>query len=364
MEERAYWLWLTRVPGIGYQKIKALLSYRKNPKALFEMTSDELDHLFASKIFRKGDRQSFEVSRDLKSLECYTERLKSCGVRYLTRNDTDYPNILGELYEPVYVLYYRGEIRASDISIGIVGARRCTAYGRKAAEKFGRELAAQGVNVISGLARGIDSYGHKGALDVEGYTSAVLGCGINVCYPSENQLLMRRIIQNGCVFSEYGLDVEPNRGYFPLRNRIISALSDGLLLVEAKERSGSLITVDYALEYGKDIFSVPGDIFGKSCAGSNNLIRLGAKPVFEGKDILEEYSLFSHNEANCPSKKEFILEEKEEMVYSCINLSPVFIDEIIAATGISVSEIQFLLMKLEMKGAVIQLPNKHYIRDY
>jgi len=172
------------------------------------------------------------------------------------------------------------------------------------------------------MALGIDGFSHRGALKSGGHTTAVLGCGINVCYPKSHLSLMKEIIQKGCVVSEYGLDFPPMKAYFPMRNRIISALSDGLLLVEAKEKSGSLITVDYALEYGKDVFAVPGDVLGRSNSGSNNLVKLGAKPVFEVQDILEEYSIYSSNKQNNQDKIEKILEEKEKIVYSCISLAP------------------------------------------
>lgn len=364
MEERDYWLWLTRIDGFGYRKIKALLNQIKKPYDLFRASEKTIKTCMASRTFGKKDFKVFMDSKNEKSIEDYLLRMNAYGVSYVAVDDPEYPEELYGLFEPVYVLYYRGVFLKHRLSIGMVGSRKCSAYGRKVAERFGEDLAGHGVNVISGMARGIDSYSHIGALRGNGFTTAVLGCGINVCYPAENHTLMRRIIQDGCVLSEYGLDIQPSRGTFPLRNRIISALSNGLLLVEAKEKSGSLITVDYALEYGKDVFAIPGDVLGASNRGSNNIVRLGAKPVFEVKDILDEYSIYSNNKMNCQPKLEIILEEKEKIVYSCISLSPIFIDEIARETGISMNELQFLLTKLEIKGAVIQLPNKHYIRDY
>lgn len=363
MEERDYWLWLTTIPGFGHQRIKSLLKYQKNPYDLFRAPSKALEGVMASRVFRKSDLKMFLESRNEGKIKAYLKNMEAYGVGYVAVDDRDYPEELYGLFEPVYVLYYRGCFLKHRLSIGMVGARRCTAYGRKVAEKFGEDLAGHGVNVISGMARGIDSHSHVGALKAGGFTTAVLGCGINVCYPKENQTLMRRIVQDGCVVSEYGLDVEPLPGLFPMRNRIISALSDGILVVEAKEKSGSLITVDYALDYGKDVFAVPGDVLGRASSGSNNIIRMGAKPVFTASDILEEYSFNSNNGQNCSLQKEIILEEKEKMVYSCISLSPTFIDEIASATAFSMNELQFLLTKLEIKGAVIQLPGKHYIRD-
>ena len=363
MEERDYWIWLTGIPGFGPKKIGVMLGAASSPRELFEMDKKQAERLMSGRLFQKGDLNRFLMSRDEHALRKNLEKMKGMGVGYLTSSDENYPRELLGLFEPVHVLYYRGSFFEHSLSIGMVGARKCTAYGRRVAERFAGDLASAGVNVISGLARGIDSHSHIGALDAGGFTTAVLGCGINICYPKENQDLMRRIIRDGCVLSEYGPDVMPKPGLFPMRNRIISALSDGILLIEAKERSGSLITVDYALDYGKDVFAVPGDVLGRGSRGSNNVIRMGGKPVFEASDLLEEYSMNSKNRVNCPAPREIILEEKEKMVYSCISLSPVFVDDLARQTALTMNELQFLLTKLEIKGAVIQLPGKYYIRD-
>ena len=364
MKDRDYWLWLTRIPNIGVRKIAALLNYQKSPKGLFEAPRSDIKQIMENSVFAPGDFDNFIASRDIKKLGDYVLKLEAYGVGFVTVEDEHYPDELYRLYEPIYVLYYRGVFLKHKLNIAMVGSRKCTAYGRKVAERFGEGLAKHGVNVISGMATGIDSHSHMGALKGEGFTTAVLGCGINVCYPKHNHDLMRQIVRQGCVISEYGLDVQPLPGLFPMRNRIIAALSQGIVLVEAKEKSGSLITMDYALNYGKDVFAIPGDVLGRTNSGSNNIIRLGAKPVFEVKDILEEYSIYSNNEGNCLPTLEIILEEKEKIVYSCISLSPIFIDEIARATTLKMNELQFILTKLEIKGAVIQLPNKHYIRDY
>lgn len=364
MEERIYWLWLTRIPGFGPRKIQRLLAWKKRPMDLFESTTGELREMLTKRPFNKGDLKAFQDSRNLKAIEGYERQLKDRGIHYITVEDSAYPEELYLLYEPVFVLYYRGIFQSHKLNIAMVGARNCSHYGRQVAEKLGEELAAQGVNVISGMALGIDSHSHIGALKGGGFTTAVLGNGVNVCYPKSNRDLMATIVKQGCVVSEYGPDMPPSRRSFPLRNRIIAALSQGVVLVEAKERSGSLITMDYALEYGRDVFAVPGDVLSRSNEGSNNIIRLGAKPVFGAKDILEEYSIYSNNERNCSGAKEFVLEEKEKIVYSFISLSPIHVDEVVRETGLRINELQFVLTKLEIKGAVIQLPNKYYIRNY
>jgi DNA processing protein len=364
MDHRIYWLWLTRIPGIGQKKIYILLLKFTTPYQVFCANHDALAACMAHPIFDKTDLSGITSSRDLRAIHNYERRLKDLEIGYVTIEDPSYPQSLLSIYDPPYVLYYRGILKSHKLSIGMVGSRRCTAYGRKVAEYFGGRLAENGVNIVSGLARGIDGYSHQGALAVDGFTTGVLGCGINVCYPKEHLELMKKIIRTGCVISEYGLDVPPKPGLFPMRNRIISGLSHGVLLVEAREKSGSLITIDFALEYGKDIFAVPGDVLGTSNKGSNNIVKLGGKPVFEVDDILEEYSIFSTNKHTISLEVEKTLDEKEKIVYSCISLTPVFIDELSRIVNLTMNELQFLLTKLEMKGAVTQLPNKYYIRDH
>ena len=364
MSHRKYWLWITRLPGIGYKKLKILLNTFKTPYTLYYAKAEAIALCMQHPVFDKKDLKTLLDARDLKSLIAYEKRLEALNIQYVTIRDEAYPTQLFSLFDPPYVLYYRGKLIEHPLSIGMVGSRNCTPYGRKVAEYYAEQLAINKVNIISGMARGIDSYSHIGAMSGNGFTTAILGCGINICYPKENETLMTNIIKNGCVISEYGLDVVPRPGLFPMRNRLISALSDGILLVEAREKSGSLITVDFALEYGKDIFAIPGDVLGGTNRGSNNIVRMGGKPVFSIEDILEEYSIFSTNKHTIIDEIEKTLEEKEKMVYSCISLAPVFIDEIARQIEMSMNELQFILTKLEIKGAVIQLPNKYYIRDH
>jgi len=364
MSEKKYWLWLTRIKGIGLKKIQYLLTYHTSPKGLFYMERASLKPCFEHPLFRKGDQEAFFKSRDLKKLIGYERRLEALGIGYTTIEELDYPSSLLELYDPPKVLYYRGNFKRHALSIGVVGARKCTAYGRKVAESFGYDLARAGVNVVSGLASGIDGASHLGALKAGGFTTAVLGCGINVCYPKEHLRLMHEISEKGCLISEYGLDVQPKAGFFPMRNRIISGLSQGVLVVEAKKRSGSLITVDAALEGGKDIFSVPGDVLSSSNIGSNNLIKLGAKIVFRAEDILEEYTFIQSGGKKIESRKMAVLEEKEQQVYNLIGMVPLALDELIVMAKMEVAELKYILTKLEIKELIRQLPASQYIKNY
>lgn len=366
--DRKYWLWLTRIIGIGIKKQKCLLNVSSSPRELFYMDSKMLEACFKNPLFRSEDVKHFYESRNPSTLIGYERRLEALGVAYVTIDEELYPKALKSLFDPPYVLYYRGVLREHPLSIGVVGSRKCTAYGRKVAEQFGYDLAGNGVNVISGLARGIDTYSHRGALDASGFTTAVLGCGINICYPKENANVMKEIIRNGCVISEYGLDVHPKRGYFPMRNRLISGLSQGVLLIEAKRKSGSLITVDCALEAGRDVFAVPGDVLGGSNEGSNNIIRLGGKPVFDVEDILEEYNTScdvsgANDDVDLRVQMKIAqLDEDERIIYELLGQIPIFIDELVTVTGQNMGLLQFTLTKLEIKEMAIQLPGKHYIK--
>lgn len=360
---KKYWLWLTRIEGFGLKKIGLLLEAGFTTKELFYIEGTQLKDLFSSRLLTAKDYKNFMASRELNTLLTYERRLKAMGIEYITMEEEDYPRGLKSLFDPPYVLYYRGELIQHRLSIGVVGSRKCTAYGRKVAEKFGHDLAIEGVNVVSGLARGIDSYGHQGALSAGGLTTAVLGCGINVCYPKENLSLMKEIARKGCIISEYGLDVKPKPGFFPMRNRLISGLSNGILLVEARRKSGSLITIDCGLEAGKDVFAIPGDVLGSSNEGSNNVIRMGGKPVFGVEDILEEYGFVEKNDAEIGRRGITTLDHPEEQVYECLCHTPIFIDELLHMTKLPMNNLQFVLTKLEIKEMIIQLPGKHYIKN-
>lgn len=348
-----------------------LLAFCADPKALFYMSREELDILFENRLFTAKNVKIFCESRNIESILSYERRLKALGIKYVTIEDIDYPEQLMSLYDPPYILYYFGTLPTQRLSIGVVGSRKCTAYGRKVAEQFGEALGRADVNVVSGLARGIDTYSHTGALKANGFTTAVLGAGINVCYPKENLKLMKEIAQRGCVISEYGLDVEPRAGNFPRRNRIISGLSNGLLLVEARKKSGSLITVDCALESGKDVFAIPGDVLGGSNQGSNNVIRMGAKPVFSVEDILEEFKgSYWHEKLDGLESSGVIdplglynLEEDEKAILVTLGAVPVHIEEIEKVVRLDVPSLQFALTKLELKDLILQLPGKHFIRN-
>lgn len=366
MDKEHYWLWLTNIKGIGRKKIGGLIACFDSPEGVFVANLAELT-VVASNIpyFSKKDLDALVQSRDMEKVIKYSNKLRDSGIQYLSLDHERYPKSLLNIFDPPYVIYYKGQlIEEEPIKIGIVGARRCSSYGKNVAEYFARKLAEQNVTIISGMARGIDTAAHKGAIKGGGQTTAVLGCGVNICYPPENISVMRDIINNGCLISEYPMDATPIAGNFPQRNRIISGLSDGLLIVEATERSGSLITADSALEQGKDVFAVPGKIFDPLSDGTNRLIKMGAKPVSDVEDILEEYidTKKKGSMKSIVNEVMDLLDDNEKLVYQCISIDPVHLDYIIRQVPMGIDELNYYLIKLELKGFIEQLPNRYYVR--
>ncbi len=373
IEDRDFWLWLTRIRGLSKNDIRILLKHFYSPKEIFMAESSALNDEVFEKYKLDIDKKEFLNSRDIKYIENYKKELFDKGINYVSVDDDDYPYRLHSLYDRAYLLYYKGKLRRDRLNIAVVGARKCSEYARSVAFNISRDLAKIGVNVISGLAYGIDSSAHLGALEAEGFTTAVVGGGFDYCYPASNRRLMERIVENGIVFSEYPPSYPPQRHTFPERNRIISGLSDGILVVEARKRSGSLITVNHALDIGRDVFAVPLDVLGRSNEGGNQVIRDGGKVVFNYEDILESYPLFLES---LNLKKEFSeniedfsandilsgLSIDEKRVYESIGYNPIDLEYIIEKTGMGLSNLQLILMKLEIMDLIKALSNKRYLR--
>lgn len=282
--------WLSHVPGWGAVKIRKLGEHMGGFDRIFNIEEKELRSL---DFLRARDVESFLAS--LKMREQCARELESMagrGIRFVIPQDEDYPERLKEIYDYPMGLYLRGRMpEETRRSVAIVGARGCTAYGRKMAGWLGRELAAAGILVISGLAAGVDGAGHQGALEGGGDTFGILGCGVNICYPRENYELFCQVSRQGGVISEFTPGEKPFPSNFPMRNRIISGLSDAVIVVEARERSGSLITVDLALEQGREVFAVPGRAGDELSVGCNQLIRQGAAMCTGPSDILEYFEI-------------------------------------------------------------------------
>jgi DNA processing protein len=278
-------------------------------------------------------------------------RLTALGFRFLPRSDRAFPPLLCAIHDPPPGLFLRGDADAELLSrpaVAVVGARACSAYGRQVARTLGRDLAAAGLVVVSGLARGVDAEAHRGALEAAGSTVAVLGCGVDRDYPAAHRELARQVAATGLVVSEYAPGVEPAPWRFPARNRIVAGLCAATVVVEARERSGALITADFALEEGREVFAVPGEITSSLSAGSNALLRLGATPLTAAQDVLESYGLTPAEAAAAPvgDAAAAVLERVREAAAGA--------DELSRATGIGAAELAVLLTELELAGAIVE----------
>ncbi len=293
-----------------------------------------------------------------------SSRLASSGVAAVTMFDSSYPPALAQIAAPPPVLFQRGQIIETDeLAVAVVGTRAPTSYGKDIARSISADLARAGITIVSGLAKGIDGVAHQAALDAGGRTIAVLGSGIHDIYPRDHRLLASRIAEQGCVISDYLPDAKPDRWNFPARNRIISGLSRGVLVVEAPERSGALITVDFAADQGRDVFAVPGPLTSSASAGTNRLLRDGARLVRNAGDILEDLLLFGSptvaTEVHQPS---LILDEDERRVYGFLTATPLHIDDIVEASGLPLPRISAILLALELQQQAQNVGAQHYIR--
>lgn len=294
LEEKKYWIWLSLIPNLGTRKIQELLKVYKNPETIYQAKEKQLREV---KEIGEKTIQSLLDEKIRNDVGKHMEYMQKNNIDIISIYDKEYPPMLKEIYDAPISLYVKGNIQIlKQPAIAMVGCREASEYGKKAAKYFSYHLVQKGMNVISGLARGIDSYAHIGAIcgrkeakfyqkkkqemQVCGKTIAVVGNGLDIVYPKENEWLARQIIEGGgAILSEYPIGVKPEKMNFPARNRIISGMSKGILVVEAKEKSGTLITVDFALEQGRDVFVVPGNINSICSVGTNRLIKQGAKLV-------------------------------------------------------------------------------------
>lgn len=393
-----YYIWLANCLGRGSATAYNILKEYETPRAFYEAL---LGHPELADRFSPDQRARLKAF----TLEDARGVVKSCaqkGIDILTIDNVSYPERLKNIYAPPVVLYTRGKLPDFErmICIAVVGSRRMTDYGAAAAYRIGYDLAAAGAVVVSGMALGIDACAHRGALDAKGLTAAVLGCGADIAYPPENEELMRRIEQNGVIISEYPPREKPAGKHFPARNRIISGLCNGTLVVEAPAKSGALITATLALEQGRDIFAVPGSIFSESGEGTLRLLRDGAIPVGSAYDILIEYEgiytdklmlnrISRRYHDSAPKKGGTLAPEKQQRtapaaelpveqqpvrietlpehlseqaaaVYRHLDKNRRHIDEIAQSSGLSVSEVLAALTELELEELAHAHPGKQY----
>lgn len=354
--EHYYWFALKSVPQVGNVTFLRLMSHFGTPRRALEATAAELSQVKGVSAAARESLMHHDW-RPCADREC--ERLANCGATVVDILSERYPKPLMEIPDPPPLLYVKGELLGSEPAVAIVGSRRATQYGLCTATRLARDLARCRVTVVSGMARGIDTAAHWGAVKAEGRSIAVLGCGVEVIYPPENAALFEAVSEKGALVSEFPLGTEPLAENFPRRNRIISALSRGVVVVEAGEKSGSLITARYALEQGREVFAVPGNVTCDGSRGANGLIKEGAKLVERVEDILEELSLPGPDPEQ-PAPPAFALTPQEAELYMLICRGPLQIDDIIVKSALSAGEVSATLLSLELKGAIVQLPGKHF----
>jgi DNA processing protein len=363
------WLTLQAIDGLGDRTLLKLVQVFGSPKAVLAAEPDELIQAGCNPGVADSVRRGLpanvcqQIDRQLKTVE----RLK---IGLLTFFDRSYPARLRTIADPPPLLYVSGTLSAhDDVAVAIVGGRRATPSGRVVTEEIAKELAAGGVTIVSGLARGIDAAAHRGALAGKGRTIAVLGCGIDRTYPPEHQALRRSIESNGAVISELPIGASPLSHHFPRRNRVISGLSLGVLVSEAAKDSGSLITAKLALEQGREVFAVPGSVKEEACRGSNGLIKEGAKLVERATDILEEIlpqvdarlrAALSVGGTRAASVEP--LRREDAAVYEALSYEARSVDAVIESTGLNAAKVAASLLSLELSGRVRQLPGQQYIR--
>ncbi|MCQ1528013.1 DNA-processing protein DprA [Lutispora saccharofermentans] len=356
MEDKKYSLWLSGLPQIGSRRYTALIKYFGSAKRVFESSRNEL---FESGILNGKLIDLIISKRDIDKIDRYLKKVKENDIKVYTIDEESYPQNLKNIYDPPPVLYVRGNIESGDeCAIAVVGSRKASDYGLKTGERLGMELAEAGITVISGMALGIDSAAHRGALKAGGRTIAVFACGLNYVYPKGNYNLAKKIIKHGAIISEYPLGIAAAPQNFPARNRIISGMSKGVVIVEANEKSGSLITADFALEQGRDVFAVPGNIGAPNSRGTNELIKNGAKLVSCIDDILEEYGIQTIDFKTSASSEAF--DEIEQSILTFISGSGRSMDEIIEHLGSETGLILSKTVQLEIKGRIKEIDGIYY----
>ena len=355
---------LLRVPGVGQITAKKLIAIYGSPQAVFEQDEASLKENNASERLVEA-LMSYDPCED-RSIEEEIEKIEASEVSILSIDDGDYPKNLAELSGAPTLLYVKGEILSQDdLAVAIVGTRGPSSYGIAQARRFSKYLVESGATIVSGMAMGIDGIAQRAAIDAGGRTIAVLGCGVDVVYPAMHRELYEKIIENGAVVSDYPLGIPAQPQNFPPRNRIISGLSRGVLVVEGGSKSGALITARYAADQGRDVFALPGNIDRPLSTGANMLIRDGATPVLEPADVAAALKLSS-----MPSEKRGAavnevsnLEGVAKDIYKAIDFDGKSIDNIVQTTGFSVSQILSTLTELEMRDIVKRLPGDTFARN-
>lgn len=365
------------VPGVGSVTYRKLLNVFHDPQEVFTASSASLRSIPGLPEKTIANILQFDVER---AVQGELDAILSGQAHIVTWQDDEYPDALKNIFDPPPILYLKGQrLHAHDVMVAIVGSRKSSTYGRTVAEQLAKQFALKGVTVVSGMARGIDSAAHRGTIHAGGQTIAVLGCGVDVVYPPEHADLYEEIIAKGTILSELPMTTKPDRRNFPARNRIISGLSLATVVVEAGEQSGALITADMALEQGRDVFAVPGNINSGSSKGTNRLIKQGAALIEHADDVLNAISSEIRRELHQDTQPELpfhaaqptpiislpplALTPQEELVLNVIPAEPIHIDDIAMQSQLASGLVSATLMMLEMKNVIRQLAGKMFIRQ-
>ena len=369
------WISLNMTPGVGPRVATNFLERFGSPSAVFHARRHELE----SMRLKPETIESIIKNEFAERAEGELDRVKNLGGDILILDDGSYPNLLREIADPPITLYVRGDWQAclDQPCVGVIGSRQCSTYGENASEMLSRDLASRGIAIVSGLARGIDSAAHRGALQAKGRTVAVMGTGIDGVYPKENTRLVREILDGGgCLVSQFPLGTPPLKDNFPYRNRIISGLSLGVLIVEASERSGSLITARLAAEQNREVMAVPGNITSSNSYGTNYLIKAGAKLVQQWQDVVAELPSeiaarilppkIEERKNGSGHQQELIpadLTDNERKIWALLNADEAtHIDVLLETSGLSFGDLNSVLVGLDIKDMIRVLPGKHYAR--
>jgi DNA processing protein len=362
------WLILKNIPGIGNHLFKRLLDQWKSPEIILQQPIAEL-----ASIQGVSENLAHAIAKKLPTINAKKEieRARQIGITILSMNDENYPPLLRQLPDPPPVLYVYGQLIPSDTCVAIVGSRNSTPYGETITRTLAKDLANNQITIVSGMARGIDTSAHKGALDANGRTVAVMGCGLETVYPAENKALFHSIAKNnGAVISEFSMGARPEAYHFPSRNRIISGMSMGTIVVEAGNKSGSLITARLALEQNRQVFAVPGQVHSQMTEGTHRLIKQGAKLIENAQDVLEDLGPFLNAHLQVLPDKKMSSREKdvppmdsiEKLIWDQLTIDPKYIDDIQHQMDITSSDLSVQLLQMEMKGLVEQHPGKRFSR--
>lgn len=355
-EQIKYRLWLQCIEGISIIKKRKLIECFESPEEIYRCNEKKL---VLSGLLSETEAQIIISSKKSINVETNLEYMEKNNISMVFEDNSEYPEKLKNIYNPPYCLFVKGKLPGKNKAVAIIGARGCTNYGRQLAKKIGSDMAERGVSVIGGMARGIDTYGHRGALKAGGNSYAVLGCGVDICYPSENIEIYEEMEKKGGIISEFPPGCRPKSWNFPIRNRIISGLSDLIIVVEARRKSGSLITAEYGLNQGIDIMAVPGRVTDPLSEGCNSLIKDGAYVYTDTIDIDEILKIEKVKKNENLVK---VLEKDFKVVYSKTDLVPVSLQELAEKTGFDTGKTLEILLNLQLEGLICEPAKNYYAR--